>query len=134
MNRWHQFAQLLLSRFRGFYREPEAIFWVYGFPILLAVGLGIAFWNRKPDPAKVDIQSESSSTEAQKLFDALEKEHLKMEMKSPEDCRRRLVIGEIAMYIVPLADKYEYVYDETRTEGREARFQVDAVIQRWKAG
>src|SRR5207249_10630038 len=33
-----------------------------------------------------------------------------------------------------LVGNYEYVYDETRTEGREARFQVDAIIQRWKAG
>jgi ABC-2 type transport system permease protein len=134
MNRWHQFTQLLLSRFREFYREPEAIFWVYGFPVLLAVGLGIAFWNRKPDAAKVDIQAETVSTEAQELLHALENENVQVELKSPEECRRRLEIGQTAMYIVPLAGNYEYVYDETRPESREARFQVDAIIQRWKAG
>ena len=134
MNRWHQFTQLLLSRFREFYREPEAIFWVYGFPVLLAVGLGIAFWNRKPDAAKVDIQSEAASTEAQELLHALENENVQVELKSPEECRRKLEIGQTAMYIVPLAGNYEYVYDETRPESREARFQVDAIIQRWKAG
>ena len=38
----HPFAQLFLG-VREFYREPEAVFWVYGFPVLLlAVGLGIA--------------------------------------------------------------------------------------------
>src|SRR5262249_40498168 len=79
-------------------------------------------------------QTEAMSTEAQELRDALEKEHVKVELKSPEECRRRLEIGQTAMYIVPLAGSYEYVYDETRTESREARFQVDAVIQRWKAG
>jgi ABC-type multidrug transport system permease subunit len=134
MKRWHQFTQLLLSRFREFYREPEAIFWVYGFPVLLAVGLGIAFWNRKPDPTKVDIQSELPSSEAEELRLVLENEKVKVELKSPEECRRRLVIGQTAMYIVSLPEKYEYVYDETRTEGREARFQVDSIIQRWKAG
>ena len=36
-------VQLTLSRFREFYREPEAVFWVFIFPILLAGGLGIAF-------------------------------------------------------------------------------------------
>jgi ABC transporter DrrB family efflux protein len=132
MNRWHQFTQLLLSRFREFYREPEVIFWVYGFPILLAVGLGIAFWNRKPDPPLVDIQSDVNSTEADQLRQALESEKIRVEMHSPEECRRRLEIGESALYIVPNATQYEYVYDETRTESREARFQVDAVIQRWK--
>ena len=30
-------------------REPEAIFWIFIFPILLAVGLGIAFRNRPAD-------------------------------------------------------------------------------------
>jgi ABC-type multidrug transport system permease subunit len=134
MNRWNQFTQLLLSRFREFYREPEVIFWVYGFPILLAVGLGIAFWNRKPDPPQVDIQSEVNSTETEQLRDALETEKIKVEVHSAEECRRRLEIGQSALYIVPHADRYEYVYDETRTESREARFQVDSAIQRWKTG
>src|SRR6202021_2514600 len=41
--------QLTLVRFRLFWREPEAIFWIFIFPILLAVGLGIAFRNRPAD-------------------------------------------------------------------------------------
>jgi ABC transporter DrrB family efflux protein len=143
MNRWHQFTQLLLSRFREFYREPEAIFWVYGFPVILAVGLGIAFWNRKPDPAKVDVQTEakaslseggSASTEANELGSTLKRGGIKVELHTPEECHRRLEIGETAMYIVPLERQYEYVYDETRPDSREARLQVDAIVQRWKAG
>src|ERR1035438_5252485 len=42
-------AQLTLVRFREFIREPEALFWVFIFPILLAAGLGIAFRNRPPE-------------------------------------------------------------------------------------
>ena len=38
--------QLTSMRFRLFLREPEAIFWTFIFPILLAVGVGIAFRNR----------------------------------------------------------------------------------------
>src|SRR5262249_39786168 len=30
-------VQLTLARLREFFREPEAVFWVYGFPILMAV-------------------------------------------------------------------------------------------------
>ena len=41
--------QLTMVRFRLFLREPEAIFWIFIFPILLAVGLGIAFRNRPAD-------------------------------------------------------------------------------------
>ncbi len=41
--------QLTMIRFLLILREPEAIFWIFIFPILLAVGLGIAFRNRPPD-------------------------------------------------------------------------------------
>ena len=41
--------QLTLVRFREFIREPEALFWVFVFPILLAAGLGLAFRNRPPE-------------------------------------------------------------------------------------
>src|SRR5580692_1291717 len=46
-------VQLTLVRFLLLMREPEAIFWIFIFPILLAVGLGIAFRNRPPDVLQV---------------------------------------------------------------------------------
>jgi hypothetical protein len=36
-------GQLISVRFKEYLREPEALFWSFGFPILLAIGLGIAF-------------------------------------------------------------------------------------------
>src|SRR5260370_14675202 len=49
----HAIVQLTLVRFREFWREPEAVFWVFIFPILLTTGLGIAFRNRPADVGKV---------------------------------------------------------------------------------
>ena len=54
--RWVPLVQLVEARFREFYREPEAIFWVYGFPLVLAVGLGYAFRGVQPEPPRVDVQ------------------------------------------------------------------------------
>ena len=44
MNRFQLSSLLQLTRVRFLLvvREPEAIFWIFIFPILLAVGLGIA--------------------------------------------------------------------------------------------
>ena len=49
--------QLTVTRFLLFLREPEAIFWVFLFPILLALGLGIAFRNRPADVLQVGATS-----------------------------------------------------------------------------
>ena len=48
-------AQLTLTRFREFLREPEAVFWTFVFPLLLASGLGLAFRSRPADVARVGI-------------------------------------------------------------------------------
>ncbi|MFM1872547.1 MAG: hypothetical protein RL398_1969, partial [Planctomycetota bacterium] len=31
------------SQFREFWRTPEAVFWTYGFPLVMALALGFAF-------------------------------------------------------------------------------------------
>ena len=55
--RQHPLGQLALMRFRIFVREPAALFWTYGFPLLLALVLGIAFRNRPPDPVEVAVEA-----------------------------------------------------------------------------
>ena len=49
------FFQLYRARLREFYRQPARIFWVYGFPTVLAVVLGFAFQSRPPAPIQVDL-------------------------------------------------------------------------------
>src|SRR5207248_8330156 len=61
----HPLVQLTLARMREFYREPEAIFWVFGFPIVLAFALGIAFRNRGPG----ELRSEEHTSELQSPYD-----------------------------------------------------------------
>src|SRR6266581_2143197 len=51
----HPLYQLTLARMREFDREPEAIFWVFGFPIVLAFALGLAFRNSGPGELKVGV-------------------------------------------------------------------------------
>jgi ABC-type multidrug transport system permease subunit len=134
MNRWYAFWQLFLARLREFYREPEVLFWVYGFPILLAVGLGVAFANREPEPPTVDVLAGADRTEAEALLHELQGHRVQAELHDEDACRQRLRVGKTYLYVVPRADGYEYVYDATRVESVSARYEVDALVQRWKAG
>ena len=54
-HRYWPLGQLVLARLREFLREPEAVFWVYGFPILTVVALGIAFRNKPIERITVDV-------------------------------------------------------------------------------
>lgn len=51
----HPLWQIVLSRTREFYREPETIFWVYGFPVLMALALGVAFRNQPVETVAVAV-------------------------------------------------------------------------------
>src|ERR1017187_10921899 len=70
----HPLVQLTLVRFREFLREPEALFWVFIFPILLAAGLGIAFRNRPADVLKIATVTPqlAQSLRQEKLLDVAE--------------------------------------------------------------
>lgn len=43
----HPFFQLTIAQIKEFIREPGALFWSFGFPILMAIGLGLAFSGKK---------------------------------------------------------------------------------------
>ena len=53
--RFSSLKQLTLARFREFIREPEAIFWTFVFPLLLAGGLAIAFRDKAPEQSIIAV-------------------------------------------------------------------------------
>src|SRR5271169_5133953 len=53
----HPLWQLTVMRWRIFVREPSALFWTYGFPVVLALALGVAFRNRLPEPVEVAVEA-----------------------------------------------------------------------------
>jgi ABC-type multidrug transport system permease subunit len=134
MNRRHAFIQLVLVRLREFCREPQAIFWVYGFPIILAVSLGMAFTSAEPPPPVVDVQGRADETDVRELVRVLEAHKFKVSVHPEEACRQRLRTGETALYLVPGPKGPTYVYDPTRAEGVLARRWVDEVLVRARCG
>ncbi|HEX4574026.1 MAG TPA: ABC transporter permease [Gemmatimonadales bacterium] len=120
-------VQLTLARMREFYREPEAIFWVFGFPIVLAFALGIAFRNRGPGELRIAVvQGPGDSA----LAAALRREAgLAPAVLDSGAARLALRTGRVALAVTP-GDPIVYRYDSTRTESRLARLAVDQAVQR----
>src|SRR5579862_1239121 len=119
-------VQLTLVRFREFLREPEALFWVFIFPILLAAGLGVAFRNRPPEVLQIGaITGELKNALArEKLLDVTE-------FSESEAAEQALRTGKIALLAEPAGGgQIVYRYDETSPDARTARMLADAAIQR----
>ena len=122
-------VQLTLARFREFYREPEAVFWVFIFPILLAAGLGIAFRNRPAEASRVAVVNGAANAPA---VDSLNKAtDVIVEVLDDSAAAAALRTGRVAMVIAPRGDgTIEYRFDDTRPESRTARLVVDRAVQR----
>jgi ABC-type multidrug transport system permease subunit len=144
---------MILSRLREFLREPEAIFWVYGFPILMTAALAVAFRNRPVDQIVVDIIDGPLAIETQQsLEQASTPERFKARIVSDAEARVRLRTGKTDLIVVPGAksnagdgsvsdggsteqhsagrQRYEYRFDPTRPQSVLARSSVDDQLQR----
>jgi ABC-type polysaccharide/polyol phosphate export permease len=122
-------VQLTRVRYREFFREPEAVFWVFIFPVLLAAGLGIAFRNRAPERTVVGIVADRPG--AEKLAEALRREkELKVLLLSDSAAAEALRTGDVALLVSPLPSGVEFRYDDTRPESRTGRLLVDDALQR----
>ena len=119
--------QLALARMREFYREPEAVFWVFGFPIVLAFALGLAFRNTGPGKLQVGVAAGPGDSALVTVLDSSPR--LVATVLDSATARTRLRTGRIALLVVP-GDPLVYRYDTTRTESGLARLQVDEVVQR----
>ena len=120
-------VQLTLARMREFYREPEAIFWVFGFPIVMAFALGIAFRNRGPEELRVGVLRSPGDRAVAEVLDR--SPVLTAAVLEPEEARLQLRTGRIALLVVP-GDPVVYRYDSSRPEGRIARLEADEALQR----
>ena len=113
--------ELTLARLRLFFREPGAVFWTFGFPLLLSIALGIAFRNRPADPSVVAVVSPE-------LQSALAKDAvLRTRLLDEPAAREALRTGKVDLVVLagpPIA----YLFDPARPESRLARALADAAL------
>jgi ABC-2 type transport system permease protein len=120
---YNSLYQLTSTRFRLFLREPEAIFWVFIFPILLAVGLGIAFRNRPADVLPVGATTPQ-------LTQALDRDNgLRASTMDEAAGTHELAVGTIDLLAIQQGDGVIYKYDSTNPDGRTARLLAGRAIE-----
>jgi len=120
--------QLTKVRYLEFVREPEAMFWVFVFPVLLTAGLGLAFRSRPPEQSIVGV-IEAARTDS--LAASLARDdRLQVRRLDAEAAEQGLRTGTIAVLVIPTDSGVLYRYDDTRPEARIARQLVDDALQR----
>jgi ABC-2 type transport system permease protein len=129
--RWSGYLHLLGARMLELKREPEVVFWVFVFPLLLATGLGIAFRNKPGDASPIAIVD---ATGAQQALTLLQKssQHtsFKIDVQDEQSAKKGFRLGKYDLVIQP-DDKggLQYLYDPARPESMLAKAEVDNALQ-----
>ncbi|GMU64693.1 MAG: hypothetical protein AMXMBFR36_09670 [Acidobacteriota bacterium] len=120
-------VQLTRARVVEFLREPEALFWVFIFPVLLTIALGVAFRNQPPEPVPVGVESGAHAEARRAALEASER--VDARILDREAARAELRTGKIALVVLD-TEPPTYWFDPTRPESRLARLETDAALQR----
>jgi ABC-2 type transport system permease protein len=129
--RWSGYLHLLGARMLELKREPEVVFWVFVFPLLLATGLGIAFRNKPGDASSVAIVTGAGAQQAQDLLlHSPQHDSFKIDLQDAETARKGFRLGKYDVVIEPDgAGGLSYRYDPARPESVLARTEVNDALQ-----
>lgn len=129
--RWAGYLHLLMARMRELQREPEVVFWVFVFPLLLATGLGIAFRNKPSDASSVAIVAGPGAQQAQALLEySPQHSSFKISVQDAEAARKGFRLGKYDLVIEPHGKgALRYRYDPARPESVLARAEVNDALQ-----
>jgi ABC-2 type transport system permease protein len=129
--RWAGYSHLLMARMLELKREPEVVFWVFVFPLLLALGLGIAFRNKPADAVRVAIVAGTESQDAESLL-ARSPQHdlFKMQTLPADEAQKGFRLGKFDIVIESDGKAgFEYRYDPARPESVLAKAEVNDALQ-----
>lgn len=119
--------ELTKTRLREFLREPAALFWVFVFPLLMAIGLGVAFRSRPPDVPRVGVVT--AEAEAPPVRALLTSPRLRAEKLTADAAKRALGAGKLDLVVAWSDGKPEVHFDPTYERGPVARLVAIDVLQ-----
>ena len=120
-----------MVRMKELKREPEVVFWVFGFPLLLALGLGIAFRNKPADVTFIAIVDGSGAQDVLALIErSPQKSSIRAEVLDKPAALKGFRLGKYDL-VVESDGKggFQYLYDPARPESVLSRAEVDDALQ-----
>jgi ABC-2 type transport system permease protein len=129
--RWSGYTHLLMARMLELKREPEVVFWVFVFPLLLALGLGIAFRNKPGNAASVAVVQGAGAQDAQSMLaHSPQHDQFKAQVTNAEEAQQGFRLGKYDLVIE--ADGkggFQFRYDPARPESVLAKAEVNDALQ-----
>lgn len=125
MNRLRELRALTAIRIKLFFREPEALFWVILFPLIMAFVLGFAFRNQSVGPSKISVAASAADVDPA-LVSALENGDFEVEWNPAggiEEAARRVSRGALDA-AVDSGSPPGLVYDPGREPSVLARHRI----------
>jgi len=125
--------ELIKSRLREFYREPAIVFWVFGFPLLMAMGLGAAFRSKPPATPKIAliVQKDGAvSQENARLAELLlHSPRLTIQQLAQAEAKQKLARSQIDLIVSLDQHGATYIFDPKKETSPQARLLVDQEVQ-----
>ena len=118
---------LAMSRWRELYREPGTLFWMFGFPIVLSIALGMAFRSQGPEPMYGAVVEGPGAEHVVELLG--KSPDVRVKILAEGEAHKQLKSGKISVVVIPGA-RVTYRFDPTRPESRLARAVIDDALQR----
>jgi hypothetical protein len=118
---------LTVARMRLLWREPEAVFWVFIFPVVLALVLGLAFQGRGPEPSRIGVVGADAPCIQVLEADAMIELQI---FESAGEAAIRLRSGAIDVLVDCDGEEPQLHYDTARTESVAARLRVRDALER----
>jgi ABC-2 type transport system permease protein len=126
----HPLPELIKARLREFYREPGILFWVFGFPLIMALGLGIAFRQKQPTLPEVAVVRTSESAASKEVERALlASERLHAHALSQATAERELSHAKVDLIAEIGETGLVYHFDPLQDRSPFARSVTDDVAQ-----
>lgn len=119
-------VELTKTRLREFFREPGIVFWVFGFPLLMAIGLGLAFREKPAEAPAVDVVASHDSAV---LSGLLESKRIRASRVTRAEAERDLARARVALFVDLDATEPTFHYDQHQPSAELARALTDSVLQ-----